>query len=67
MSLDPLRLTRLIAILDQPDQEDFATLVHLSGLNPARSFRRADLRQVDFGTADLSGTMSRAPICGRPI
>ncbi len=55
MSLPPDRLRRIIAILDQPEQEDFASLVHLSGLDPAQAFRRADLRDVDFGDADVSG------------
>ena len=34
---------------------DFATLARLGGLDPARHFRGADLRKVDFGTDDLSG------------
>jgi hypothetical protein len=41
-------------ILEQKTVEDFATLVALSGLDPARAFRGADLRGVDFGTDDLS-------------
>jgi formylglycine-generating enzyme required for sulfatase activity len=34
---------------------DFATLARLGGLDPARHFRGADLRDVDFGDDDLSG------------
>jgi [protein-PII] uridylyltransferase len=34
---------------------DFATLARIGGLDPARHFRGADLRNVDFGDDDLSG------------
>jgi formylglycine-generating enzyme required for sulfatase activity len=34
---------------------DFATLARIGGLDPARHFRGAHLRNVDFGADDLSG------------
>ena len=55
MNLDPDTPWRVIAILEQPGLEDFAALVALSGLDPAQDFRRANLRNVAFGTAGLSG------------
>jgi uncharacterized protein YjbI with pentapeptide repeats len=55
MSLDPGRRHRLINILAKPEEDDFATLVHMSGLDPAQAFRGADLRKVDFGAANLFG------------
>ena len=55
MNLGPETLRRVIAILEQPGLEDFAALVALSGLDPAQHFRRANLRNVAFGTAELSG------------
>ena len=33
---------------------DFATLARIAGLDPQRHFRGADLRNVDFGTDDLT-------------
>ena len=41
------------AILDHPD-DDFGALMRLAGLDPAASFREADLRGVDFGTGDIA-------------
>ena len=54
MIIDPDRFQRFVAILEQPDLDDFAALVSVAGLDPAHSFRHADLRDVDFGTVDLS-------------
>ena len=55
MNLDPDTPRRVIAILEQPALEDFAALMALSGLDPAQDFRRANLRNVAFGAAELSG------------
>jgi Leucine Rich repeats (2 copies)/Pentapeptide repeats (8 copies) len=45
----------VIAILEAPQEDDFSRLVSLSGLDPGVAFRRADLTDVDFGTANLAG------------
>ena len=54
MNLSPDTLRRAQAILAAHDA-DFATLARLGGLDAARHFRGANLRNVDFGTDDLGG------------
>ena len=58
MNLPGLRLSRadlgtIVAVLDAAT-DSFETLAKLAGLDPARDFRGADLRGVDFGTDDLT-------------
>jgi hypothetical protein len=55
VSLAPDSARRLLDILEQDTVEDFATLVDMSGLDRTRAFRRADLRDVDFGAMDVVG------------
>ncbi|MEM8541702.1 MAG: pentapeptide repeat-containing protein [Pseudomonadota bacterium] len=45
------RITRLI----QTDSSDFRELALAAGFDPATSFRGKTLRNIDFGTSDLSG------------
>jgi uncharacterized protein YjbI with pentapeptide repeats len=46
------RLKLIDAVMTSSD--DFCALVRASGLDPAQSFRDADLADVDFGDADLT-------------
>jgi formylglycine-generating enzyme required for sulfatase activity len=54
MNIPPEHLQRLGAVLEA-GTESFTELASLGGLDPAKSFRGADLRHVDFATDDLSG------------
>ena len=54
MSLPAETLRRAQAVLAARGS-DFATLARAGGLDPARHFRGADLRDIDFGTDDLTG------------
>lgn len=45
---------RMLEVVDAPT-DNFNTLVEISGLNPKRSFRYADLRGVVFDDTDLRG------------
>ncbi len=49
------RQQRVALALADADGKSFEDLVVLAGLDPARAFRGADLRGVDFGNVDLAG------------
>jgi len=51
----PLSHLRRIHTVLAADTDSFTTLAILGGLEPATSFRGADLRLVDFGSDDISG------------
>jgi hypothetical protein len=68
MTHDPEISLGLVAILEHPNEEDFAKLVELSGLDPKVAFRGANLTDVDFGFADLSNyDFSGADLTGAKI
>ena len=46
---------QILRTLRQADGKNFANLVKIAKLDPARDFRGADLRGVDFGTSNLRG------------
>ena len=54
MKLTPDELRRIAAVLDA-DTNGFTRLAEIAGLRPGSDFLGADLRNVDFGTDDLSG------------
>ena len=54
MTLPP-EILRRVAQVAHARTTSFVVLVKIAGLDPARSFRGADLRGVDFGQDDLSG------------
>jgi hypothetical protein len=54
MTFSADELNIMIAVLQAPT-DSFAALVRISGLNPARDLRNADLRNINFRTDDLSG------------
>lgn len=56
MTLPDETLRRAQAVLAAPEA-DFLTLAQLGGLDIARHFRGADLRDVDFGTDSLAGVV----------
>lgn len=57
-----------IATIATAETESFVALAKLAGLDPARAFRGADLRNVDFGTDDIAGfNFSRARLEGADI
>ena len=39
----------------EAETDDFAELAKMSGLDPAKAYRYADLRDCDFSSSDLSG------------
>ena len=45
---------RMQAVIDAPT-EDFAELLAIAGLDPAKDLRYADWSDADFGEADLTG------------
>src|SRR5688572_33448384 len=47
-------LSTILQILESPTDR-FVMLARVAGLDPARDFRGADLRGVDFGSDNLSG------------
>ncbi|MGX4802072.1 tetratricopeptide repeat protein [Bradyrhizobium guangdongense] len=53
MTVNDTHVRRISAVL-QADTESFAMLTIIGGLDPAQSFRRADLSGVNFGTDNLS-------------
>lgn len=54
MKLTSAQRQTLLALWEA-QEIDFATLVDIAGLNPARDFRGANLEGVQFGHADLTG------------
>jgi uncharacterized protein YjbI with pentapeptide repeats len=50
----PRKLARIAAVATA-ETDSFVALARLAGLNPARAFRGANLRDVNFGTDDIAG------------
>lgn len=48
-------LRRLLAVLDAPEEMGFVALARVGGVNPAKAFRSANLRDIDFGEDDIAG------------
>lgn len=44
------------------EREDFAEIARAAAFDPWTSFQDSEFRGVDFGTSDLTGSISRAPI-----
>ena len=55
MSLSREEIERRWQLVDEAPTDDFATLVEVAGLDPARHLRRADWTGVSFRGSDLRG------------
>jgi formylglycine-generating enzyme required for sulfatase activity len=55
MTLSPAEIEKRCKLIDEEETDDFATLLRLAGLDPARNLRRADWSGVSFRNTDLRG------------
>ena len=64
---DEAELRRMLAVLDAPS-DSFAELARIGGVDPAKAFRGANLRDIDFGDDDLAGfVFARADLRGADL